>query len=137
MAYKPRSFQDLQGQFKELTAKGIDDQMEFFLKSFIFAFNDDWKEVPRLAKIFRAYLQTAGEGRQDLNIIQASDFLQKNGLERTALQRKEEIADVDLDNDQRVSFIEYMLLHFKKMILEEYYKRIGDNCPHDLSRGGK
>ena len=68
------------------------------MKSFIFALGDSWKDINKLATTFKTYLQQAGEGKDDLNPIQAADFLQKNGLERTALQRKEEIADVDLDN---------------------------------------
>ena len=33
--------------------------------------------------------------------------------ERTALQRKEEIKDIDLDFNDRICFIEYLLLHYK------------------------
>jgi len=68
--------------------------------------------------------------------VMAADFLQKTGRERTAIQRGQEIKDIDLDNNGRISFIEYLLLHFKVMILEAYYKRIGSACPHDLSMGG-
>ncbi len=78
--------------------KSIDDQVEFFLKSFIFDLGDDWKDVSKLSNLFRTYLRQAGEGKDDLNPIQAADFLQKNGIERTALQRNNEIADIDLDN---------------------------------------
>jgi hypothetical protein len=65
--------------------------------------------------------------------MQASDFLQKNGKERTGLQRKEEVRDIDLDNNDRIAFIEYLLLHFKAMILSAYFKRTNDHNPFDLS----
>eukprot|EP01114_Cavostelium_apophysatum_P016274 TRINITY_DN4588_c0_g1_i1.p1 TRINITY_DN4588_c0_g1~~TRINITY_DN4588_c0_g1_i1.p1 ORF type:complete len:264 (-),score=105.47 TRINITY_DN4588_c0_g1_i1:92-883(-) len=123
-------------QFKDLTAKSIEDHQEFFLKSFIFALEDNWKDVPKLATAFRKYLKECNEGKEDLNPIQASDFLQKNGIDRTALQRKEELADIDIDNNDRIAFIEYLLLHFKVMILKEYYKRTGETMKEDLSKGG-
>jgi len=124
MAYvKPKSEEEQKTAFTDLAAKPIEDQQEFFLKSFIFALGDNWKEVPRLGSVFRKYLHEAGEGKADLNEVQASDFLQKNGLTRTAIQRKNELADIDLDNNKRISFVEYMLLHFKFMILTEYFKR--------------
>jgi len=87
---------------------------------------DDWKVVLELQKSYAKYCKESGEAKDDLNPIQAADFLQKNGKERTALQRKEELKDVDLDNNDRICFIEYLLLHFKAMILTEYYKRTGE-----------
>lgn len=41
-----------------------------------------------------------------------------------------------MDKNDRIAFIEYLLLHFKKMILLAYYKRTGENNPHDLSNEG-
>jgi len=131
-----KSIQELQEKFKVLAAKSVSDQIEFFLKSFIFALDDKWKEVAVLAKKYSAYISMGGEGYPDLNPIQAADFLQKNGLERTALQRKEEIQDIDLDNNGRICFIEYLLLHYKIMILQEYYKRLNEKPKEDLSGGG-
>lgn len=40
-----------------------------------------------------------------------------SGLTRTATQRTQEIKDIDLDADQRICFIEYLLIHYKAMIL--------------------
>lgn len=76
----------------------LDTQLEAFLKSFIFDLGKDWKELNVLLKAYRKRLSDANEGKEDLNPIMAADFLQKNGLERTALQRKEETQDIDLDN---------------------------------------
>jgi F actin bundling C terminal len=64
------------------------------------------------------------------------DFLQRNDATRTALERRKEVRDVDLNFDDYVDFIELALLLFKGMILSEYYKRVGEACPHDLSNGG-
>eukprot|EP00727_Mastigamoeba_balamuthi_P010365 m51a1_g5951 hypothetical protein (263) ;mRNA; f:138249-139458 len=121
--------------FKKLCESSIDDQTEVFLKSFIFALGDDWKNIVALTKAFRKYLKDLSEGREDLNPIQAADFLQKNGRERTALQRKQEVQDIDLDSNGRICMIEYLLLHYKAMILEEYFKRTGESHSYDLSNG--
>jgi len=124
MAYiKPKTEEEQRKAFADLCQKPIEDQQEFFLKSFIFVLGDNWKQVPKLGTAFRKYLHEAGEGKDDLNEVQASDFLQKNGLTRTAIQRKNELSDIDLDNNKRISFVEYMLLHFKFMVLTEYFKR--------------
>jgi len=131
-----KTFQQLQLQFKDLTQKAIDDQMDFFLKSFIFALEDNWKDVVKLSEAFAKYVKNGGEGKDDLNPVQAADFLQKNGLERTALQRKEEVTDIDLDHNGRICFVEYLLLHYKVMILQEYYKRTGEISKDDFSKGG-
>jgi len=120
---KPATEQEQRKAFADLCLKPIEDQQEFFLKSFIFALGDNWKDVPRLSTIFRKYVNDAGEGKDDFNEVQASDFLQKNGITRTAIQRKNELTDIDLDNNKRISFVEYLLLHFKFMILTEYFKR--------------
>jgi hypothetical protein len=58
-----------------------------------------------------------------LDPVQAADFLQKNGKTRTAVQRKEELDDIDLNKDGRIGLTEYFLLHFKVLVLQEYFKR--------------
>lgn len=137
MPEKKKSMEDLKASFEALCQSDLADQQEHFLKSFIFALAD-WKEVEVLVKAYTKYLADGGEaGKTDLNFVQAADFLQKNGHERTAAERKVEIADVDLDANNRICFLEYLLLHYKVMILTEYYKRTGESHSHDLSKGGK
>jgi len=118
---------DYRPQFNELAKKDVDGQCQFFLKSFIFALEgDSWKAVVELSKKYRAYIVLAQRDEPnvvDLNAAQAADFLQQNGKTRTGTQRREELKDVDLNKDDRISFIEYLLLHYKAMILREYYKR--------------
>lgn len=52
------------------------------------------------------------------------------------VQRREELKDVDLNKDDRISFIEYCLLHYKVMILTDYYKRHKMTPAEDLSQDG-
>merc|ERR1711879_1133808 len=132
--------QQLFNKFQDLINKPVSDQTEFFLKSFIFALNTEWKKLIELSKTFNKYLADYGQADGDtacaLDPSQAADFLQKNGKTRTAMQRRTEIRDIDIDNNDRITFIEYLLLHFKSMIITEYYKRTGDVNPYDLSQDG-
>lgn len=121
--------------FAELVEMGIDDQVEFFMKSFIFALGDNYKDVSKLADAFSKYLSAQNEAT-DLSPVQAADFLQKNGKTRTAKERQEELADIDLDHNGRICFIEYLLLHYKIMILKEYFKRQGTAPSIDLGNEG-
>jgi hypothetical protein len=75
-----------------------------------------------LATQFKKYLGEQNESK-DLDPVQASDFLQRNGKVRTALERKEELDDIDLDKNGRIGLTEYFLLHYKIMVLKEYFKR--------------
>jgi len=110
--------------------------MEFFLKSFIFALDERWKEVSALRQKYGKYLKDLGNGAKDLNFVQAADFLQKNAKTRIAQQIKDELADIDLDNNKAISFIEYLCLHYKVMILIEFYKRTETKPVEDLTNDG-
>jgi hypothetical protein len=48
----PRVTPDQLARFQALVDKDIDAQVEFFLKSFIFALGDDWKKVVELSKTY-------------------------------------------------------------------------------------
>eukprot|EP01006_Ploeotia_vitrea_P034936 TRINITY_DN65818_c9_g3_i1.p1 TRINITY_DN65818_c9_g3~~TRINITY_DN65818_c9_g3_i1.p1 ORF type:complete len:274 (-),score=182.08 TRINITY_DN65818_c9_g3_i1:935-1756(-) len=131
------AFEENQKKFEELTKGDLGDQAEYFLKSFIFDLGDQWKVVSELQSEFRKALADSGEGEPDLNPVMAADFLQKHGRERTALERKEEVSDIDLDNNGRIALLEYLLLHFKVMVLTAYFKRVEKDCPYDLTQGGR
>jgi len=123
-------------KFTELAKKSSDEQLEYFLKSFIFALDDKWKEVVQLNQEFQKYVQRGGEGKADMNFVQAAEFLQKHGKARIAQQIKDELKDIDLDNNARISFIEYLLIHFKVMVLAEFYKRHETDPVEDLTDDG-
>ncbi len=133
---KPQRRQSTQDRFTELGQKDPVDQCEFFLKSFIFALGDQWQDVPRLCTEFQKHAKNTGDSSQNMNHIQAADFLQKHGKTRTGIQRKHEVEDVDINSDGRISFIEYLILHYKAMILGEYYKRHEKEPLEDLSLDG-
>lgn len=123
-------------KFTELCNQDPVDQCEYFLKSFIFALGDSWKDVPQMCSDYQKHAKDTGPSDCSMNHIQAADFLQKHGKTRTGIQRKHEIEDVDMNSDGQISFIEYLILHYKAMILKEYYERheaapeedLGNDC---------
>jgi hypothetical protein len=125
----------LRARFDGLTTSSLDEQTAFFTKSFVFALGDNWREVSDVAARFGRYLGDCNEKR-DLSHIQAADFLQKNGRTRTALQRKQELLDIDLNLDNRISLTEYLLLHYKDLVLTEYFKRTKEIPNVDLGNFG-
>jgi len=129
---------EMDAEFDKINTSQPDQQCEVFLKSFIFALGDNWKDVPNLLKAFRKHASDTSSGANDetMNHIQASDFLQKHGKTRTGSERKAELNDVDINNDGMISFAEYLLLHYKVMILTEFYKRYELEPEEDLSNDG-
>jgi hypothetical protein len=93
------------------------------------------QEVDEVLQKFRDALKH-DDGKDTLSPAGAADFLQKLGRVRTAKQRKEELSDVDVNGDGRTSFIEYLLLHYKIMIMQEHFKRIDKTPDVDMSNDG-
>ena len=123
-------------KFKELAASPIDDQTYFFLHRFVFALGESgYHEVLALKEKFLDGLKH-DDGKPSLSGAGAADFLQKLGKTRTAKQRKDELADVDVNGDGRCSFIEFLLLNYKVLILGDYFKRKGMEPDVDLSSDG-
>mmetsp|Transcript_14376 Transcript_14376/g.17240 ORF Transcript_14376/g.17240 Transcript_14376/m.17240 type:complete len:276 (+) Transcript_14376:66-893(+) len=121
--------------YADLVQKSIDDQAEYFTKSFFFELGEEWKEVNKLKAAFKKACKENGS-QNDLSHIAAAQFLQANGAARTGLERKRELRDIDMNTDGKVSFIEYLMLHYKVMILTSYYKRLKKDPEEDLSNGG-
>ena len=123
-------------RFTELCQQDPVDQCEFFLKSFIFALGDGWKDVPQMCSDFQKHAKDTGKSETMMNHIQAADFLQKHGKTRTGLERKHEVEDIDINGDGNIAFTEYLLLHYKVMVLKEYYERHEKEPEEDLTNDG-
>ena len=123
-------------RFQVLCEEPPADQCELFLKSFIFALGDQWKDVPKLLEEFQKHAKNTGDSDSLMNHIQAADFLQHHGRTRTGLERRKEVEDIDLSNDGFICFIEYLLLHYKTLVLKEYYLRHEKEPEEDLSGDG-
>jgi len=123
-------------KFQELTKKPISEQGKFFCHRFVFRLGDRYHEVKQLETKFSDFLKNDDGKADSMSPAVAADFFQKNGQTRTALQRKAELADVDVNQDGRTYFIEYLVLHFKIMILEEFFARKGEDPDVDMGNNG-
>jgi len=122
-------------KFQDLTKTPLEEQTAFFQHRFVFALGDRYEEVKDVESKFKEALKH-DDGKETLSAAGAADFLQKLGKTRTAKQRKEELQDVDVNGDGRTSFIEYLLLHFKILILEEHFKRLDKPPTVDMGNDG-
>ena len=122
-------------KFHALAKESVEEQARVFEQRFVFSLGDRYKEVQALKIKFKEAL-SHDDGKDSLSPAAAAGFLQSLGRTRTALQRKAELQDVDINGDGRTSFIEYLLLHFKIMILEEYFKRKGTEPDVDMGNDG-
>jgi len=124
-------------KFQAITKLEIPDQSKFFLNRFVFRLGKDrFKEVKDLEVAFTEFLKNDDGKANSMSPAVAADFMQKRGRTRTAMQRKAELADVDVNQDGRVSFIEYLILHYKVMILEEFFQRKGEAPDVDITGDG-
>jgi hypothetical protein len=124
-------------KFQELTKKSIEDQGAFFAHRFAFRLGAPrYWEVKMLQTKFKDFLKNDDGKADSMSPAVAADFFQKVGTVRTAMQRKAELADVDVNQDGRTSFIEYLVLHFKIMILEEFFARKGEAPDVDMANNG-
>jgi hypothetical protein len=122
-------------KFQALAKEPIDEQARVFEQRFVFSLGERYKEVQELKAKFKDALKH-DDGKDTLSPAAAAGFLQSLGRTRTAMQRKAELQDVDMNGDGRTSFIEYLLLHFKINILEEYFKRKGTAPDVDMGNDG-
>ena len=120
----------------ELVARTPEEQMEFFATAFISELGTEGlSDLYMVCSKFNKCVFDNNE-RKDLNHIQASHLLQQSGRTRTALERKQELLDVDVNHAGRIALIHYLLIHYKSMILNAYFNRKKVTPTADLSNFG-
>lgn len=129
---KEQKQQENRTKFAALCKKDPDEQRDFFINRYVFALGDDYTEIFDLTTDFKRRVGTEA----DLDFVQAADMLQKSGKPRTAQQRKDELSDVDVDENGRTSLLEYFMLHFKIMILKEFFDRHEMKADVDMENDG-
>jgi len=105
-------------RFKELSSKSIKDQAKVFLTAFVLEFQGNFEEVLELGEEFRKYGPAPEEGKElcELEADRAHYFLEKHGDARTVKQLRDEMKQIDLDANSRISFIEFLLWRYKKSL---------------------
>ena len=85
-----------------------------FLRAFVLDFSGQkFEEVLDIASQFSRYL-TGSSQRFDLEEALAHQFLEKRGETVTAAALRDQLKIIDVDNNHRLSFLEYCLFKFGK-----------------------
>jgi hypothetical protein len=133
---KEKYSKECREKFAALCKKPIEDQRDFFINRYVFSLSPaEIGEVYKLAIQFKEKVALEPGFTTDIGFVGAADMLMKTGKPRTAQQRKEELADVDVDSNGRTSLLEFFLLHYKIHMLKEFFAREG--IPADVDMDGE
>ncbi|EGD82771.1 hypothetical protein PTSG_03421 [Salpingoeca rosetta] len=124
--------EEIQEKFADVTNSTIDDQSQFFLRSFVTEFSGNFEEVLDLAEEFKKYAPDTGVVRE-LEEDKAHLFLERRGETLTVVELREALKKIDLDSNNRVSFIEYCLYKYGKT-LEELFEEKDHKIEHLLRK---
>jgi len=105
-------------QFIALSKNSIQEQAKIFLRAFVLDFQGNFEEVLESALEFEKYAPKPEEGQivTELEADAAHRFLEKHGDTRTVKQLRDEMKDIDVDANTRISFLEYALWKYKKRV---------------------
>jgi len=100
----------------ELSKTSIAEQAKVFLRAFVLDFQGNFEEVLEAAIEFEKFAPKPEEGKivSELEADAAHRFLEKHGETRTVKQLRDEMQDIDIDANTRISFLEYALWKWKK-----------------------
>lgn len=100
--------------FRSMSKKPINEQMKFFLRAFFKDADVDIEEVYLLANYFHFKLGGSEASSYEFELAQASELLQNLGNPMSAIQLKKVLREFDVDNNGKMSFVEFALFYFKK-----------------------
>ena len=132
-------------KLKDLTELDISEQKEEFQLRFVFSLGEDgFRKVETLAGDFAGVCETAKKDATSIPYvsIQFQSFLKETGVYSGDTEKMEvykTILDLLLD-DTDISFIQFLLLYYRKMILDEYEKRwenVSDEALKEKKAGEK
>eukprot|EP00049_Salpingoeca_infusionum_P017762 m.354248 g.354248 ORF g.354248 m.354248 type:complete len:255 (-) comp16964_c0_seq1:279-1043(-) len=124
--------EELQVEFAKVTALSIDDQSVYFLRQFVTEFSGNFEEVLDLAQEFKKYAPTEGDVRE-LEEDKAHLFLERRGETLTVKELRDALKEIDLDSNNRVSLIEFLLYKYK-FTLEQLFEERDHKIEHLLKK---
>jgi len=106
------------------------------LRSFVLEFQGNFEEVLEHANEFEKFGIVPEEGKVlcELEADAAHRFLEKHGETRTVKQLRDEMKDIDIDANTRISFLEYALWKYKKTVKELLTPPGSSNDPELLKK---
>lgn len=107
-------------KFSSITrTQGVDDQAMTFLRAFVGEFQGKFEEILELAEEFKTFaVKMRGQVIQELDEFECHQFLEKKGLTKTVRDMRDELRAIDIDSNNRVAFIEFLLFTYKKTVVE-------------------
>jgi len=105
-------------KFKEVTAKTTDEQANFFLKAFAAEFIGNFQALLDLGGDFLRFADPTATRVCDLDEFQAHRFLEARKETLTVVELRSFLKELDLDKNNRLAFIEYLLYKYKKTLRE-------------------
>jgi len=105
-------------EFKKIEAKKYSAQGAFFLNAFWVECGNEAEKIWQWCQKFQEYDQVNGKEGNDLDEFWSHKYLETVGETMTVIQMREVLKEIDLDNNRRISLLEYCLYKFKQTIKE-------------------
>lgn len=104
--------------FNEVVERDLVQQAKFFLRRFANQFQGNFNEILDLIDEFKSFSGTPDADRVELDEIQAHRFLEKRGETLTVKEMRDYLKEIDVDNNNKVALIEYLVWKYKKTVIE-------------------
>jgi len=121
-------------QFAELGAKKYEDQAKWFMNGFWNLIQPDAEKIWGFAQKFIS-IDPKGKTGNELNEFEAHKFIESLGEPLTVVALRERLRQIDIDNNNKMSLIEYLIFKYKKTVQEVVTAPQGDNA--DLGKAQK
>jgi len=92
--------------------------VRFFLNAFWVECGNEAEKIWQWCQKFQEYDQVNGKEGNDLDEFWSHKYLETVGETMTVIQMREVLKEIDLDNNRRISLLEYCLYKFKQTIKE-------------------
>lgn len=96
--------------------------------------NTIWDDVQYFVKLENMGTNPRGEAGNELDQFWAAKFLEDRDKAITSLARKEALRTIDVDNNGKMSCIEYLVWKYKKSVTETENAPQGGGTPEDARR---
>lgn len=119
---------DFPKKFQEITSKqSVDEQAMTFLRAFVGEFQGKFEEVLQLAEEFKSFCVKMKGHIQEMDEFECHQFLERKGNAKTVKDMRDELRAIDLDSNNRVAFIEFLLFTYKRTTAQMFTAKPSDH----------
>jgi len=105
-------------EFNKVQARGYGNQAIFFLNAFWAEMGKDAEQVFLWCMKFKELDKAGGNDGNSLDEFWSHKFLETCGEPMTVLKMREVLREIDINNDKRMSILEYLTFFYKQTIKE-------------------